>query len=179
MVKKLKAQFNAEWQQHTGKMKDWLSRLTSQERRILGFGSAIVSVLLVYALIWSPFISHLNTMRKRIKTGEQTLAWMQAADIKIQKLAGQDKAASKDISPVALMSVLQKEINQNTLGQSLKQLKQASNDTIEIDFKQVEFDKVISFLIQTLKQYHVTVDQFSATAGAKPGIVDTQLILKL
>lgn len=178
-MKRIKEVFNQAWQEQSGKAKEGWSRLSQQERRIVGVGGTIVSILLVYALIWSPMLSHLNAMRKRIKTGERTLAWMQAANTKIQSFERDDQVASKQISPVALMSILQKEINQNTLGQSLKQLKQASNDTIEIDFKQVEFDKVVTFLTTTLKSYRVTVDQFSATAGAKPGIVDVQLMLKL
>lgn len=179
MVKQIKNKLNEEWQQQSAKVKDWWSRLSLQEKKIAGFGGAIVSLFLFYVLIWSPMLGHLNVMRKRIKSGEQTLVWMQAADKKIQSIESHNKTESKEISPVALMSVLQKEINQNSLGQSLEQLKQASNDTIELDFKQVEFDKVIVFLTKTLKEYRVTVDQFSVTAVAKPGMVDVQLMLKI
>ena len=179
MNEQWKQKIMQQWQEQSDKVKAWWSRLTLQEKGAVSVGGSVLGLFLFFVLIWSPFLSHLDTMRKRIKSDESALSWMQGADVKIQAIESQEKDSTKSISPVALMSELQKQVNQNALGQSLTQLKQVSNDTIEMDFKQVEFDKVITFLTSTIKEHRVSIDQFSATAGGAPGLVDIQMVLKL
>jgi general secretion pathway protein M len=179
MKEELKLKITQYWNEYSAKAKEWWSHLSAQEKKAVSIGGSVLGVFLFYFLIWSPFLGHLDVMRKRMSGEEATLAWMQAADVKIKMIQAQENNNTKVSSPVALMSILQKQINQNALGQSLTQLKQAGNDTIEMAFKGVEFDRVISFLTGTIKQHQVSIDQLSATAGETPGVVDIQLVLKL
>lgn len=179
MTEQWKQNIKSQWQTYTKKAQEWWSRLSLQEKRTVSIGGSLVTLFLLYALIWSPALDAVAKTRKRIKSDEHTLSWMREADIKIKALENQQASAAQAVTPVDLMSILQKQINQNTLGQSLKEMKQAGSDTVQLSFKQVSFDKVVSFLIATMKQYRFSVEQMSAIAGVQPGIVDMELMLKL
>ena len=179
MLIKFKQQIESQWQSRTVKLREWWANLSQQEKRAVSIGGSILGLFLLYTIVWSPSLDHLAAMRKRIKSDEHTLSWMQGANAKIKALSNRNESTGQTVTPVALMSELQKQINQNSLGQSLKQLKQAGNDTIEISFKQVNFDKAIDFLIAMMKQYKFSVEQMSSIADKESGMVDLELILKL
>jgi type II secretory pathway component PulM len=105
---------------------------------------------------------------------------MQSADSEISMIEKQSPGTTgKPVSPVVLLSLLQKQIDAAGLGQNLTQLKQSSNASIEIHFQKVGFDKLSGLLIDAAKRYNVSVVQMSAAAdNGTPGVVNADLILK-
>ncbi|EKD71205.1 MAG: General secretion pathway protein M [uncultured bacterium] len=161
------------------KIKEWWSTLAAREKQAVMVGSIFLSVFIVYQFMWSPLLNHLDVMRKRIKTDGDTLVWMQAAEAKIKKIDSETKQSSHIISPVALMSVLQKQIESVGLAQNLSEIKQESNDSVAVHFQKVEFDKLIVFLATTVREQHIIISQFTAIADATPGLVNADIVLKI
>lgn len=162
------------------KAKEWWSTLAAREKAAMTAGVAAAILFIVYQWVWSPFLEHVNQMRKRIVSDQETLAWMQSADQEIKKIESQAGSKTKAVSPVELLSRIQKQINQAGLEQSLSQLKQASNDSIEVHFQKVDFEKLMALLVDILKQQSVSVTQFSViSSGESTGIVNADMIFKL
>ncbi len=159
------------------KIKDWWMHLALREKRIVAIGGVLLAIFILYAGVITPYFSHVNEMRERISTAQKTLRWMQAADKEMAKQTNQTKREEKANSPVALLSIMQKEIRQAHLDQFLTQLKQASHDSIEVHFEKVEFDKFMQLLLNVVAKQHVIVSQFSAMADGAPGIVNVELVL--
>lgn len=165
-----------QWQQT---IKEWWQQLTQREKQMVSAGSAVLSLFVLYAGIWSPYLDHLADMRKRIETGTHTLAWMQAADQRLRKLSVQTAANGKADSPVALMTFLQKQLEQTRLESALSELKQTGGDTVQINFHRVEFDKLIALLMTAVKQKQVTIQQLSVVTSDSPGMVNADVVLQL
>ncbi|WP_172622693.1 type II secretion system protein GspM [Aquicella siphonis] len=162
------------------KAKEWWMSLAARERQAMTAAGALLVLFIIYQWIWSPYLEYVNQLRKRIASDQETLVWMQAADQEIQKIESQSKGKAKSSSPVALLSQIQKQINQAGLDQSLSQLKQASNDSIEVHFQKVDFEKLMTLLVKILKEQSVSVTQFSVTASDETtGIVNADMIIKL
>ena len=161
------------------KLKEWWNNLAPREQMIVALGSTIVGVFIFYLIIWAPYLNRIDLMRKHIQTEQKTLAWMQAANAKIIKLEEQAKNRNAVITPVVLLGLLQKQINQAGLESHLTNLKQASSDSLELHFQKIEFDKLMQLLEKIVKEQNVTVAQFSATAENAPGIVNADMVLKL
>lgn len=162
------------------KIKEWWSNLASREKKAVILGTFFLGVFIVYQFIWTPYVNHVAAIRMRIVKQQQTLEWMQQADKEVRKInsdAGKNK--NKITSPVILLGLLQKQINQDGLEQSLNQLKQASNDTIEMHFQKVEFNKLIRLLTAILKEGNVSINQMTAMSINTPGMVNADVILKL
>lgn len=168
---------SAQLNEYKARFRAWWTTLAEREQRALLVASAVVGIFILYAGIWSPIVSHLDYMRKQIKTQQNTLAWMKTADKEIQKFAGQKPQETKAMTSLMLISVLQKQIKHAGLEPNLVGLKQASDDAVEMHFQKVEFDKLISMLTAVVKEYHINIVQMSATAEA-PGVVNADVVVR-
>ncbi|OGT42634.1 MAG: hypothetical protein A3F42_07025 [Gammaproteobacteria bacterium RIFCSPHIGHO2_12_FULL_37_34] len=164
------------YQEKWFKIKEWWLTLALRERKIITIGSCVAMILIVYAGIWSPWLNHIAFMRERVKTNQQVLSWMQSADQEIQKINKQTD--HKIISPIILLTLLQKQMSQFGLEKNLTQLKQATNETIDMHFQKVEFDQLIRLLLFVTKQYAVSISQVTAIAEGTPGLVNADVVLK-
>ena len=163
-----------------GKLKEWWLTLALREKQAVALGGALLGLFIFYQFMWMPYLHYVDAMRVRIKTQEKTLVWMQAADKEINKIESQSKNKSKSLTPVILLGFLQKQINQAGLEQNLTQLKQATNESIELHFQKVAFDKLIMFLIAVIREQSVMLTQMSVTTEKNiPGMVNADIILKL
>lgn len=162
-----------------GKVKEWWLHLNLREKQAVFFGSIIVAIFILYQFIWSPYLEKVADMRQRIVTQQKNLLWMQSADKEIRDLQKHATKQQAVVSPVIFMSVMQKQIDNTGLSQYLTQLKQSTNDAVEVHFQKVEFDKLISLLMTVVKEQQVAVTQMSVVADSTPGIVNADIILKV
>ncbi|MBV9576204.1 MAG: type II secretion system protein M [Gammaproteobacteria bacterium] len=159
------------------KLKDKWGILNLREKQAVLLGCTAIIFFIIYQFIWSPFLEHINVMRQRIVSEQKNLLWMQSANKTIKQLESQQTTNNTAISPVVLMSVMQKAINHAGLSQFLTQLKQVSNDSVEVQFQKIEFDKLISMLIMAIKQQNMSISQITLTAEATPGVVSADILL--
>lgn len=160
------------------KLNDWFTQLEQRERRLVSVGAVAVIFAAIYFLFWSPMTDSVDAMRRQIKGQQKTLAWMKSVDAALKKTASGAQQTSV-MSPVELLSYLQKAIKRDGLQESLTQLKQSSNNAIHMQFKDVSFDRLMKTLIGVLGRQNVTISQFNAVAVNQPGLVDADMILKL
>jgi general secretion pathway protein M len=175
----MKEDWMRRFNEYRAKFETWFDSLAEREKQIVTFGGIGVALLIIYALIYSPLVSHAAYLRDKIQTEQKTLIWIQAADKQIQAIEGQGKNKGKSVSPVLMLSILQKHITQAELDRNLTQMKQASNDSIQLQFQKVVFDKLITMLTAVMKENSVTISQMSVTAGSTPGIVNADIMIVL
>jgi general secretion pathway protein M len=162
------------------KAKTWWAQLAQREQRMLTIGGIAAAFFILYAGIWMPIANHLADMRTAIVKDQKTLQWMQSADKEISSLEGQSKQQqAKSVTPVELLSIMQKTIEEAGLTLALKQAKQAAGNAIVMHFQKADFDRLMALLIITLKEQNVTVTQFSSTATKTPGVVNADVTLKI
>lgn len=156
-------------------MKQWWLGLSLREKQTLMLGGIAVAIYIVYALIWSPLDNKIVAMREQIQQDQKLLAWMQAAD---KRLTGSDNPTPTPLLASSLLSVAQKQIKQSALADQLSQLRQAENDAVQLSFKQVDFDKLVTWLADSSRQKGLTVAQLTVAPSESPGIVSAELQLK-
>lgn len=159
------------------KLQEWWSTLAMREKRAVMAGGVAAAIFIVYAGIWSPLMNHVELLRKRIGIEQKNLLWMQSADQSLQKAETAAQARAKTISPVAMLSLLQKNAEQAGLAQYMTQLKQSSSDAVVMQFKKVEFDKLLAMLIKVAKAQPIDIAQLAVIAKT-PGVVDADVVLE-
>lgn len=161
------------------KYKAWWSTLAPREKQMVSVGSVVVIAAVFYFGIWSPYLDRVASLRQRVQSSQKTLLWMQAADKEMKKMEGETQQQKQVTSPVVVLSDVQKQVTQSGLDGAMTQLKQASNDTVEMHFKQVPFDKLMKLLTELVKAEGVLITQMSAIASETPGIVEANVTLTL
>jgi type II secretory pathway component PulM len=159
-------------------MKEWWNNLSLREKQTLSLGGFFVVLFLIYALLWSPLNSKVNSLREQIVKDQKLLAWMQETNQHILTLEKSFKTGKQDSSGVSLLSIMQKQINKTQFVSSLGQLRQADNDSVQLNFTNVDFDKLVTWLTELSQEEGVVIAQMSVAAGATPGVVSVDLVLK-
>jgi type II secretory pathway component PulM len=159
-------------------MKEWWLNLGFREKQTVTIGGIIVLAFLIYAVIWLPISNYNTNLREKITQDQKLLTWMQEANQRIQ-------AADKILHPgstirnsAAILSLLQKEINQSSLKDYLTQMSQAENNAVQMTFQKVNFDSLVEWLITLWKKQGVTVIQITTTPEGMTGSINATLIVK-
>lgn len=164
---------------HWIKLKDWWATLALREQRVVAAGGAVIAFLFLYAAIWLPTLNHLDNMRKQISSDQKALLTIQAINQDIQKIENEAKNKTKASSAINLLTAMQAKIQEARLEPNLRELKQISNDIVQVQFQNVDFDRVIRLLIIVCKEQGASITQMSAVAESSPGTVNMNVSLKL
>lgn len=165
--------------EYWNKLKEWHSRLEPREQRMVNIGGTALAAAILYFGIWSPFLTRVDNLRTTIAGEQKTLAWMKDAEDKIKQFSSENNPDRKNVTPVALLSELQDAVNQAGMKDAMTQMKQASNESVQMEFKNVSFDQLMKLMINVLKTNQVTITQFNANALTTPGMVDAGIIISM
>jgi type II secretory pathway component PulM len=157
-------------------MKQWWLNLSLREQQTVGIGGIATIILLVYISVWLPLDNKIMSMRHKVQQNQQLLAWMQAADKQLQE-SNRMSSMSTHL-PASLLSTAQKQIKQSSIAKQLSQLRQSDSDSVQLSFKQVDFDKLITWLTDSWHQQGLTLSQFTIAPSETPGIVSADIQLK-
>ena len=158
------------------KIKEWWHALAEREKWMISVGASFLGLFLIYIGIWSPILNHLDGMRNEITSRQKLLTWMQKTEIEIKQREKQPQK-NRVTSLVALLSLLQKQIEQAGLTENLTQLNQAATDGIEVRFQKIEFDKLSKLLINFSKDQPVMITKASIASTDDLGLVNAYMIL--
>jgi len=159
-------------------MKEWWGNLAFREKQALSVGVVVIIIFLIYGFIWAPLNNKVKTIRTHIERNQALLAWMTAADIQIQRIQKNNQKPLAAVSAGSLLSVIQNQINLSPIATNLSELRQFENDSVQLRFKQVEFDKMIAWLAELCQENKVVITQLTITSGESPGIVAAEFVLK-
>ena len=159
-------------------MKEWWHNLSLREKQTLTLGILAVIIFLIYALIFAPLDNKATSLRNKIKHNQELLSWMQKTDQQIKSAEKTLQKKSTDINTGSLLTIVQQQINKTPLVSNLAQLRQADNDSVQLSFTNVDFDKLVVWLTALWQEHGLMVSQMTTTAGTPPGIVTADLILK-
>jgi type II secretory pathway component PulM len=158
-------------------MKDWWLNLSLREKQAIAIGVFLLGLFLIYEIIFASLFSTTSSLRAKIHKNQTLLLWMKDGDKRIQELQNtRVPAQTNDTS--SLLSSVQNNLKQTPLQKNVLQLQQADNDSIEMHLQQINFDNMLTWLIQLCRAQQLTItDMFIKPAGAD-GIVDATLKLK-
>lgn len=155
----------------------WQS-LASREKNVLLGGALATAILLLYALIWSPLNSKLDSLRLQIQGEKKTAAWIQAANKQILALENkQSQAPAKSLS--LRINTIQEELRQASIGKNLTQLAQSNANEIHCVFDRVDFDTLIGWLMDFSQQHDLTIKQASVRRLNNIGLVQAEFIFRV
>jgi general secretion pathway protein M len=158
-------------------MKEWWQNLALREKQILVLGGAAVLLFVLYEIIWSPFTNKIDNMRTRVQDNQKLLTWMQNADKTMQTLTKSSTTQSQQLTG-SLLGTMQTEINKSSLARHVTQLRQAENDSVQINLQKVDFDKLIGFITELSNRYGLIVSQITVMPTAIPGEVMADIVIK-
>lgn len=159
-------------------IRSWWESLLDRERQMISVGSAIVGLLIIYALIWSPLSDAVLDRKTQVESQRQLLIYLQHASVKIKQL----KASGITVDAVVdnnagLLALVEQTLGSLQLNSYLKQVQQPQQNQIALTFEKVPFDKLMQWLQMLSTMHGIHVQNLSATRLAVIGTADVQMVL--
>jgi general secretion pathway protein M len=149
-------------------MKQWFKQLAPRERRALIYGAVALGGILVYFMLWAPFVTARTQLENLVAAQKTTLQWMQAAALEVQQLRHQSPAHKQ-----SLLSL----IDQSTLGKA--RIEPKGEREVWVNFEEVSFTELMRWLGQLYNQHQVQVSTISIEHLDTSDRVKVRLMLKL
>ena len=153
-------------------MKDWYLRQSPRDRAIVIAVGALVALGLLYAILWNPVSTRLESRRGAIASKTETLEFMREAEGRIRAAGGAGAAdagaRTTDQPPYLLVDRLIREAGMPPPDR----VEPAGDDGARVQFSEVEFDRLVPVLAE-LELYGLTVTNMTLTRR-KPGVVSAR-----
>jgi general secretion pathway protein M len=158
-------------------MRDWFDSLEARERMFVVLGAVVVTIALLWGLVWVPLDKGHRDAEQRVATWERSLADLRplAAMPKPQNGSRAAPGAGGAQSPVV---VVDSTLRSHGLGQPKRS--QPTPNGIRVEFENVAFDKLVVWLGDLSYQYGMEVQAGSLSAATTdaPGRVNASLTLE-
>lgn len=158
-------------------MREWWEGLATRERLILLSGGALLTVMLLWALLWQPLVSEVRRMENEVAAQRENLRWMQASAAELQQLRGGGAQATAGLGGRSLLGVADQSARSAGLGSGLKRIEPDGADAVRVRLEGVSFDKVILWLDGLARDAGVIASSVTVERTEAPGLVNVRLSL--
>ncbi len=100
----------------------WFYAKPPRERLALLTGGASLLILLIYLLVWTPFISKLERKQAQLESQRATLAWLQSAVSEVAQLRAAQPANASVKTNESLFTLVDRTATQNRLRKQIDQI---------------------------------------------------------
>lgn len=121
--------------------------LAARERRMVVVGVVAVSVMLVYALLWSPFVQRLDGARTRVQAGMEAVTWMRSQANEAKALQAALGEGGKVALTGTLSSFIEEGARKGGLASVLKGVEPSGNDQVIVKLEQAPFHALVTWMI--------------------------------
>ncbi len=155
----------------------WWEGLLDRERQMVSIGAAIVGVLMIYALIWSPLSDAVADRKTQVESQQHLLIYLQQASAKITRLKASGISVDATVDNAGLLALVEQTLGSQQLNSYLKQVQQPQQNQITLTFEKVPFDKLMQWLQMLSTSHGIHVQNLSATRLVVIGTADVQMVL--
>jgi general secretion pathway protein M len=157
-------------------MREWWQNLSTRDQKILVGGGILAGILLIYSFIWLPLSTAVNSLKQQVDEQHELLVWLRVASSQIQQYHNKGfTLQNRGNQP--LITFLSNALNMGELHSFSPQIIPTSSDTVTINFNQVPFDMLITWLEKLWRNYGIDTQQISITPTATSGVVKAQLVI--
>ena len=158
-------------------MKDWWQGLSSRERSLLSALAAVVGVLFLYFLIWSPIQDSVSNLRQNVNDNRALVIWMQKATQILQQQSEQSDNSGGQTNPSQRLAVIQTALNDAPFKKHVEQLAQTGQNNVRMVIAAAQFDDLVTWLVTLWKDHGLVANEVSVKRLDNKGKVSANIII--
>lgn len=157
-------------------MKDWFENLQTRERMIVVAGSVLLSLILLYSIVWAPVISKGTDLETAVESKRASLRWMQEASQKILAIQNANNNHRLE-GGRSLISVVDTALAQAGLKGSLDRMEPDGNESVKLWLVKAAFDDLMKILGNLEETSGIRIKSISINPDDTFGLVDARVVL--
>lgn len=158
-------------------LKQW-EALSQREQYLLVGLSIFLSVLVFYQLFYVPLDNNINRYKEELISDQELLIFMQTAEPRIHVAKGDFKPL-EILTEGMLLPTVENSLAKDGLSKFVGELSLNEDDRVAVQFKEVNFDQLIAWLVEIRVQYGIQVEELTGQPAELPGISNVTLQLTL
>lgn len=158
-------------------IKNYWNGLQARERLILIFGGLIVSMILLYALLFQPWHKALSHMETALPGLRANLVWMRQQSVALKSGSVKQSAPKLQGQGQSLLSVVEQTAKRVKISNSIQQMTPAQNDSeVRVVLDGVNFNHWLKWIDDLYKRFGVDVKQVTAERDDdKPNVAEIRV----
>lgn len=156
-------------------MRAWFAGLQRREQRVLILGAVVVSITLVYMLVWDPLTRGYDLARADV---ERKSLLLSEARRTLVRAPAQPSAGNRPASTQSLTLLVANTVNTAGLSQAYRSSSPTGSDELRVAFENASFDILVDWLGQLQSAHGVIVTSGSFSDRNESGRVDASIVLQ-
>jgi general secretion pathway protein M len=157
-------------------MTTWFQSLATRERQFVVAGAAVVTLVLVYALVYAPLQDSLSA--SKISLENKLTEFKQLRDISLKyKRIGPSKSRSTTQDGRSLLAVIDQSSSSAGIKSAIKRLTPEGASKVRVRVEEVAFDKLVEWLASNSSKNLIHAELFLVRQTETKGMVNATLLL--
>ncbi len=156
----------------------WWGALAPNERRMLGIGSAVVALLLGWALVWHPLAMKRAELETTIEGQRRDLAYVRVGAAEIERLHAAGTHSRADRQGRSLLALADATARSAGLDTALKRVEPVGARSVRVSFESANFDALVGWIEDLSRSYGVEASDLSADRADGVGLVNARVTLQ-
>lgn len=145
-------------------MKTWWQQLNIREQRLVVVMSALISIFILYSLIWQPMNESIETSKLKIERQQELLTWVQESAQRYQ----QAKRNGGRSSGESLSSIVNRTSRLEKI--SITRM-QPQGDDLQVWIDEISFNQLLSWLEKLASRDGLQVKNIDLSKADQQGVV--------
>lgn len=158
-------------------MQRWKA-FSNREQYIVVLLAIFVVATLLYKIIFSPLLAGVKSSRAEVIRQQELLVYMESAAPRIEQARAEVKPV-ENISSDLFLPTVEATLSQASLMQNVVEISLSETQNVNIQFKDVDFDSLLLWLVNLRQKYGIHVSQLTAVPAELPGVSNVTLQLEL
>lgn len=159
-------------------MKAWFMQLKPRERVMVGLGTILLAIFLLYALVWLPFTKHLTSLRQSVQEQKILVQWMQESVEEVRRLRSGSSTPGQLPAGQSLLAVVDQSAKNSQLGAVMKRVEPEGQNTARVWFEQANFDDLVQWLDAIQGAFGLRVTSIVLERQDTPGLINARVSLE-
>lgn len=139
-------------------MKDWWETLQSRERYMVLIAAVLVSITILYFVIWSPIASSRDTKQTRVEAKRDTVAWMSQKKQEVEHLKRINPNMFNSASDGrSLLSIVDTGAKQMGIRPAITRIEPKGEDSVQLYVEDMAFDYLIVLLGELERRNNIDI----------------------
>lgn len=145
-------------------MKTWWQQLNIREQRLVVVMSALISIFILYSLIWQPMNESIETSKLKVERQQELLTWVQESAQRYQQAKRNgDRSSGESLSSIVNRTSRLEKISITRM--------QPQGDDLQVWIDEISFNQLLSWLEKLASRDGLQVKNIDLSKADQQGVV--------
>ena len=159
-------------------IKEKFLSLSLRERNMVIAAASVISIFLLYQVIWLPISENYQRAQKNVANATETLKWMRNAAKEVKQLKSSGGLSNHPQGKQFVLGMIDRTAKRAGLGSVMKRVQPEGQSGVRVWFENAIFDELIKWLAIIQSEHGLLVNEINIEQTESTGLVNVRVFLE-